>query len=172
MLSDNTEEVVQHKLLLLYIIKLSPKSYTKEELTEFILDKNYMNYFTIQQYLGELLEGEFISIENDEKKYAILEKGEVILNYFIAKISPSIIEELEQEFKLQQIIAKKETQVIAEYFQKENDQYTVNLKLVENEDTLFSLYIEVPTIEQATEICEKWKDNTQSIYQNIINMLI
>lgn len=171
MLSENTEDIAQNKLLLLYIIKSSPKSYTNEELTEFILYKNYMNYFTIQQYISELIEGNFITI-NTEENYEILDKGKITLEYFNSKIPQNIIDDLEKEFKLKQIIEKKEAEIIGEYFKKENDQFMVNLKLVENGETLFSLYFEVPSVEQAEVICNKWKENTEKIYQSIINTLI
>lgn len=175
MLIDNTEEVAQNKLLLLYIIKLSPHSLTKDQLTEFVLDKNYMNYFFIQQYIGELIEGQFIetSQDGDNHKYVLLEKGETSLEYFQNKIPDNIKVELSKVFKLQESIKKKSAQVISEYYQKENsDQYIVNLKLVENEETLFSLYFEVPSEEQSKIICSNWEENTESLYQNIITMFI
>ena len=45
MFTENTEELAQNKLLLLYIVKKASYSFSKEELTEFILGKEYMNYF-------------------------------------------------------------------------------------------------------------------------------
>lgn len=84
----------------------------------------------------------------------------------------SIINDLKNEFKLKEIVEKKEAEIIGEYFKKENEQFIVNLKLVENEETLFSLYFEVPSEEQAEAICKKWKENTEKIYQSIINTLI
>ena len=44
MFTENTEELAQNKLLLLFIINKS-KPLTNEEITEFILENNYMNYF-------------------------------------------------------------------------------------------------------------------------------
>lgn len=173
MFAENTEELAQNKLLLLYIIKMLPYSFTDSELTEFILEKNYMNYFSLKQYLLELIESEFIGINNlsDKKDYIILKKGEMTLNYFQNKIPQKIKDELSNDFKLQEI-KKKEANVIADYFEKGDNQYTVNLKLVEKEETLFSLYINVVSISQAKMICQSWKENTEAIYKNIINMLI
>ncbi len=48
----------------------------------------------------------------------------------------------------------------------------VNLKLVENEDTLFSIYMSVPSLDQAEDICDKWKTDTQRIYKNIVDLFI
>lgn len=169
----NTEELAQNKLLLLYIIKFSNRTFTNNELTEFVLERNYMNYFFIQQYLSELVDSNFIEKENVDNReiYKLLEKGEIALSYFEDRIPNSIKEELEIDFKRFKNKNKKETQVVSDYYSKENNQYVVNLKLVENEEVLFSLYLDVATKEQAELICERWSNNTEYIYKNIINIL-
>ena len=169
----NTEELAQNKLLLLYIIKFSNRTFTNNELTEFVLEKNYMNYFFIQQYLSELIDSNFIEKINmdDREIYKLLEKGEISLSYFEDRIPNSIKEELEKEFDRFKNKNKKETQVVSEFYQKENSQFVVNLKLVENEEVLFSLYLDVATKEQAELICEKWNSNTEYIYKNKIDIL-
>ena len=74
MFIENTEELAQNKLLLLYIIKSSPISFTNSEIIEFVLEKNYMNFFLVQQYLIELVESKFIEIiaDNSKEVYIIL----------------------------------------------------------------------------------------------------
>lgn len=173
MFTENTEELAQNKLLLLYIIKTATYSFTKEDLTEFILEKDYMNYFFIQQYILELLESGFIKADNqDDERFLLLEKGSLTLDYFESKIPETLKEELDEIFQKEEKIKKQETQVVSEYFEKENNQFNVNLKLVENEDILFSLYLNVGTLEQAESICKIWKDEPDSVYQGIINMFI
>lgn len=170
----NTEKMAENKLILLYIIKQSPYAFSKHELNEFILDKEYMNYFFLQQYLGELIDSELIKLEtiDNTSKYIISEQGDLTLEYFNDNIPKSLKEELEKEFQIHKELQEKEKQIVAEYYPKEDGQYIVNLKLVENEDVLFSLYIDVPSIEQAEGICKSWKENTNSIYANIMNMFI
>lgn len=174
MFSNNTEELAQNKLILLYIIKTFPNAFTQRQITEFILKKDYLNFFLIQQYLLELIESEFISISiiDDEEKYSVSKKGKLALDYFDLKIPTNIKEELNSESETYKAVQKKETQVIGEFFKKEDQQYLVNLKLVEKENTLFSLYIDVPTEVQAELICNSWKNNTDSIYSSIIDLFI
>ena len=174
MFSDNTEELAQNKLILLYIIENSPHFFDKNELSEYVLEKDYLNFFLIKQYLSELLEGKLIELvkEDGKEKYKILEKGTLALKYFDSKIPQKIREELKEDFEGFSYIQKKERQVLADYFLKENKEYMVNLKLVENEETLFSIYISAPSVTEAEKICEKWKQNTQMIYKDIINMFI
>ena len=130
MFIENTEELAQNKLLLLYIIKRSSKSLTNSQITEFVLEKNYMNYFLIQQYLSELIESNFVELikEDEVEIYHILNKGQITLNYFEERIPVKIKEELDKEFFKKEEEQKKETQVVAEYFQKGESHYVVNLK--------------------------------------------
>lgn len=173
MFIENTEELAQSKLLLLYLIKFSASAFTNSEITEFVLEKDYMNYFLVQQYLSELVESKLIETSSKDSKevYLILEKGEMALSYFEERIPNKIKQELNNEFSEVKKKTKLETQVVSEFFEKENNQFVVNLKLVENDETLFSLYLDVSTKKQVDLICDRWKENTESIYQNIINLL-
>ena len=173
MFIENTEELAQNKLLLLYVIKTSINPFNNNQITEFMLEKNYMNYFLVQQYLSELISSGFIEVvvQDSEEVYNIIEKGEIALSYFEERIPDKVKSELNDEFIKVEKEEEFETQVITEYYEKENNQFVVNLKLVENEDTLFSLYLDVATKKQADLICERWKENTEYIYQNIINLL-
>lgn len=174
MLIENTEDLAQNKLLLLYIIEMSAKPFTKDELTEFVLEKNYMNYFLIQQYLSELLDSDFIElIEEDSKKvYKIMQAGKVALSYFEDRISNKIKAELKEQFGKKEKQDLIQTQILCDFYEKENTQYVVNIKLVENEDTLFSLYLDVVTKKQAELICQKWKKDPEYIYRSIIELLV
>ncbi len=173
MFNENTEELAQNKLLLLYLIEASSANLTNTQITEFILEKNYMNYFLIQQYLSELIQSELIEIINDDSKeyYRILQKGEIALSYFKERIPTSMKEEIFQEFSAIEKQRKIDTQVLFDVFKKENNLYVVNLKLLENEETLFSLYLDVATKKQADLVGQKWKENPEFIYQNIIRLL-
>lgn len=174
MLMENTEDLAQNKLVLLYIIEMSPSPFTKEQLSEFVLERNYMNYFLIQQYVGELLNSNFIKLEEKDNKqvYIILKSGKVALHYFEDRISDSVKEDVKEQFGQKEKEVLMQTQILCDYYEKENTQYVVNIKLVENDDTLFSLYLDVVTKKQAKLICDKWKNNTEYIYQNIINLFI
>jgi DNA-binding PadR family transcriptional regulator len=173
MFIENTEELAQNKLLLLYIIDKSENPLTNEQITEFVLEKNFMNYFLIQQYLSELVKSNFIEYteKEDKKVYILLDKGKITLSYFEDRISPNIKEQISAKFMQIKKDEKIATQIIGEYFQKSDNEYIVNLKLVENTQNLFSLYLNVATAKQAQLICNTWKDNTEYIYKNLLNML-
>lgn len=174
MFLENTEELAQNKLLLLYIIDKSNSSLTNSEITELVLKNNYMNYFLIQQYLSELVDSGFIEYKNNKDKnvYILLEKGKATLSYFESRIPNETKKQILNLFSNDDEEKNKATHIVSEYYKKANNEYTVNLKLVEKAETLFSLYLSVSTKEQAEHICQIWKEKTEYIYKNLLNMLV
>ena len=67
MFNDNTEELAQNKLILLYIIDKSQSSLSNSQITEIVLEDNYMNYFLIQQFLSELVKSKFIEYTKNKE---------------------------------------------------------------------------------------------------------
>lgn len=173
MFIENTEELAQNKLLLLYIIAKSEKPFTNQEITDLILENNYMNYFLVQQYISELIKSNFIVInEIDNKKtYHLLDKGKLTLDYFEDRINEKIKNEILIILGISDL-PKDKKELISEYYMEDNNTYTVNLKLAEDENTLFSLYLNLPNEKQAKEICENWKNNPEYIYKNILNLVV
>ena len=171
---ETSEELAHNKLLLLYIISESKTYLTNNEITEFVLENNYMNYFLIQQYLSELTESGFVEYKKEDEKnvYILLEKGKSTLYYFEDRINKVVKEEISNKFSEIEEKKLKAAEISAEYFKKNNKEYMVNLKLVENSQTLLNLNISVATEEQAKTICHIWKSKTEYIYKNLINILV
>lgn len=174
MFFENTEELAQNKLLLLYIIDKSNSSLTNNEITELVLKNNYMNYFLVQQYLSELVDSKFIEYKKikDKNVYILLEKGKATLSYFEGRIPKETKDQILSLFSKDIQEKNKPTHIIGEYYKNSNSEYTVNLKLIEKSEVLFSLYLSVPTKEQAEHICQVWKNKTEYIYKNLLNMLV
>lgn len=174
MFSTNNEELIYNKVLLLYILDKSPFYLNKYEITELILEKNYLDYFSCQQYLSELISTDFIELINidDKMQYRLLKKGHITLKHFSNRIPDKVRIDFETKFNSLKIQKKKENQVLSEYFQRDDGQFTVNLRLVENDINLFSLYLTVSTKKQAELISNSWKEKTNSIYSETIKLLI
>ena len=51
---ENSAELAENKLLVLYVIQSLKQPISKTQLTEIILENNFINYFTLQQYISEL----------------------------------------------------------------------------------------------------------------------
>ena len=87
---ENSAELAENKLLVLYVIKSLKQPISNTQLTEIILENNFINYFTLQQYISELEYSNFVKyIEKNEKKLiSITDKGEKVLSFFTDRIAP------------------------------------------------------------------------------------
>ena len=81
---ENTSDLAENKLLLLYILTSLRDPISNYQLTEIVLENNLINYFTLQQYITELENSEFINFKaiNDKKLLYITKKGENVLSFF------------------------------------------------------------------------------------------
>ena len=78
---ENSLELAENKLLMLYILKSIKDPISNAQFTEIILENNFMNYFIFQQYLSELEESKFVEYhENNNKKLLVItEKGDIFI---------------------------------------------------------------------------------------------
>ena len=60
MYEESSLELAENKLLLLYILKTLRQPISNTQLTEIVLENSFINYFTLQQYVNELEEAQFI----------------------------------------------------------------------------------------------------------------
>lgn len=170
---ENTTELAENKLLLLYVLEVLNRPISNTQLTELVLENNLINYFTLQQYISELDSAQFISYKdiNEKKLLAITKKGENVLSFFKDRISPSKITIVNNYLNDKLDLIKKELTVQSDYTLEKNDSFLVDLKALEDNSTLMELKISVPTKKQAITLCSKWQNNPSDIYTNIINLL-
>ena len=87
-----TDTLTLYKLIILKMLSMIDAPLTNSQISEFILEKEYTNYFTLQQALSELDETGLVTISNthNSSSYHITEAGNETLRYFGDKISDAI----------------------------------------------------------------------------------
>ncbi len=168
---DSSEilELAQHKLIILYIVNGADHLFNDEELSRFILEKDLMNYFFLQQYIKELLDTDLLLVD-ENNNYYITPDGKIALNLFLNKISKDITESIKVDlvqFKKDKIYKQS---IHAEYFKDDYDRFYVDLALKENSTLMFSLSFEVPTEDYAKIICNNFKKFPEEYYLKIIKL--
>ncbi|AND85769.1 DUF4364 family protein [Clostridium tyrobutyricum] len=173
-MSENTLELAENKLLLLYIFKKIKIPISNNKITEIILENNFINYFILQQYLDELLVSKFIQYVDAEKDHKLLitKKGIKVLNLFENMISKEKIKIVDDYFKKHVNNTEKDVLISSEYISKDEDNYIVDLKVTKNEITLMNIKLSVKSDKEAHELCNKWKNNTDDIYYKIVQTLL
>lgn len=171
---EDTLELAENKLLLLYILKKIGIPVSNNKLTQIILENNFINYFILQQYIDELLNSKFIlhvDPKNDHRM-AITKKGRKVLNLFQNMISKEKIETVDEYFKKHMGKILKHISINADYTSQEKNKFIVELDASGDSIDLVSIKLLVDSDEKAAEICENWKSNYSVIYRNIMKMLL
>ncbi|MTI49552.1 DUF4364 family protein [Sporosalibacterium faouarense] len=173
MFLEDTNELAQHKLLLLYLLNKIDIPMNNAEITQFVLEHNYMNYFLTQQYLSELVDANFIHVitVKNKKCYKLTDIGKETLEYFNNRIPKKLKKEIDEKYEKKKQTLIKEAQIIGNYYKKNDSQYIVSLKVIENEITLFDLSLNVVSNKQAKLICENWKKSPDKIYKKFMDYL-
>lgn len=173
-MNDNTLELAENKLLLLYIIKSIKYPISNAQLTEIVLENSFINYFFLQQYITELISSGFIKYEdtNEKKLLYITDVGNKVLTLFKDRISPQRLNVIDDYLKSSIEKIKRELTISADYTPDQNNTFIVTLKAVEDDSLLMDLKVSVASKKQAVALCAKWKENPSQIYNNIINILI
>ncbi|MEW9122603.1 MAG: DUF4364 family protein [Thermotaleaceae bacterium] len=174
MFYNNTQQLAERKLMLLFIIDKFEIPLTNTQITQFILEKDYMNYFLLQQFLDELVSSSMLEYSESEGNYFYLltEKGKSTLQYFSDRLPEDLIMTLEKAIDAKKQTLLKEMQVHADYTKRKENEYVVDLKVIENDITLIDLKLNVVSNKYAKQICEKWKNEAPKLYGDIIHLLI
>ena len=94
-----------------------------------------------------------------------MHRGEETLKYFSHKISPPIMNEIDEYIKENKFKLRNEVGNIADYYQTSNLDYVVHCEVREGKNILISLDLSVPDEETAAHMCDNWRDKCQEIYQ-------
>lgn len=147
---------------------------TNGQISEFILDKGYTNYFTLQQALSEMVEAGFVREETTHNRtlYHLTEEGLETIHFFKDNISPAIQKDVDQFLAEKQYDLKNEVSVKADYYQTSDLEYCVRCQIFENNTPLIDLTLSAPSKEAATTIANNWTRKNQEVYAQIMASLL
>jgi predicted transcriptional regulator len=170
---ESGNKIAQDKLKLLYILEFINIPLTNIEITNYILENNYMDYFSLQQLLGNLCNSKFIRLnsKNGNEYYKIAEAGKEALEMFGDILPEYFKEEVNLNFSHLKKELKRQRELLGHYYKSKEDIFIVNLQVTENETVIFNLSINVPTENLAKNICKKWDSNPEEIFGSIIKTL-
>jgi predicted transcriptional regulator len=174
MFENSSEELAYHKLLILYILDKIKMDLTNSQITQVVLENEIINYFSLQQILSQLLESKFLIIYKDSNKeyYSLTQKGIEALEYFFSRIPESAIQKVDKYISSNKDSLLSDTQVKSSFVKQSDNEFIVNLRVIENQTNLIDLNLNVSSEKQAQHICNNWKNNASYMYAEVIKLLI
>lgn len=166
-------KIAQDKLKLLYILNFIDLPLTNIEITNYILEYDMMDYFTLQLLLSDLCDAKFtlIKTSNGIEYYSVSETGKAALEMFSDKLPEYFIKEVENNFSRIKKHIKMQRELFGHYYKRKDDEYIVSLQVTENSTTIFNISINVTDEITAKNIIRKWEAAPEKIFGQIINAL-
>lgn len=162
-----------YKLIVLYMLNRVTFPLTTAQISDFILEKEYTNFLTLQQVINELTDAEMISSQSIRNRthLAITEEGRETLNFFQNRISEGIKSDINNYFRENEFALRNEVSVLGDYYKSTSGEYEAHLVAKDRGIKLVDITLSVPTEELAASICDQWQNKNQSIYQYLIKEL-
>lgn len=146
---------------------------TKAQICEFILDKEYTNFLTLQECFAELIDDEMIVAKSMRNRthLTITQEGKNTLHYFENQISRTIKDEIDEYFSSNSMELRNEVSILADYYKATSGEYEAHLRAIDKGITLVDITMSVTDEETASSICQNWEKKNQIVYQNLIKEL-
>ena len=172
--SDNTTTLAENKVLILYILNLIDNDKMQDNLFKIIASINDINYFYFKQILTDLIDSKLVGSYTKEAEQVIKITSKGKEAYILTKdVLPGIMKlKADNIFKKEFSSIEEEASVIAEFIPKNENDYTIKCKIVENNETIFEVKTFAGSRERAKKIVDNWNQNAKSIYPQILNLLL
>ncbi len=168
-----SDPLTLYKLIILYMLNRVDFPLTKAQIGDFILEREYTNFLTLQQAIGELIDAGFVTAKSIRNRTHLIltEDGKQTLSFFGNQISDSIKKDIDEYFKNHELEMRNEVSILADYYKSTSGEYEAHLIAKDKGINLIDLTMSVPLEETAISICDNWQKKNQEIYQYLIEQL-
>jgi hypothetical protein len=147
---------------------------TNQQMTDFVLEHDIMNYFDLQQYLTDLVDSSMLEYSDSEGEhyYIITESGKNTLELFSDRVSQSLRRKINDSVDSKKKSFVIKTNITADYTKEDDNDYMVHLSVKEGIYTLMDIKVNVVSNKHAKTICDNWQKKAQYLYGDILNKLL
>ena len=162
-----------YKLIVLYMLNRVTFPLTKAQVGDFLLEKEYTNFLTLQQVFAELADAAMVTAKSSRNRtyLMITEEGRSTLSYFENRIGDSIKAEIDSFFASHELEMRNEVSVLADYYKSVSGEYEAHLTAKEKDVTMVEITLSVPDEDTASAICFNWQKKNQDIYRYLTGQL-
>ena len=171
---------VENKLLILHFINMMEFPISRNQLTDFIIAKDLMNHFTLEQSLNDMIDQGFLDVAHETAqdmsttRYTITEEGFEHLGLLSDLIPGSMLKIIDEYVAQNKELIVKEYEKTAHYFSSiEDDEFIVKCGVYDYKRSTMLMEITLPVVtrEQAKRVQSNWNQNYSSIYKKILTAM-
>ena len=172
--SNNTTTLAENKVLILYILDKINGEIKQDDLFQLITSINSINYFYFKQVLADLIDTKLVGTYTKEDEPLLKMTSEGKNAFLLTKdVLPGIIKlKADNIFDKEFHLIEQESSITAEFIPKNENNYTIKCKVIENNETIFEVQTFAGSRDRAKRIVDNWNKNANSIYPKILNILL
>lgn len=174
MSDSDTNQLAENKVLILYVLNEISNDITDDNLFKIISSVNDINYFYFQQIFIDLVNTRLVEEYSKDKEtvYRITSEGKNALS-LTKDLLPGIIK-LKADNILKEELSNiaEESSIVAEFTPKDENDYTIKCKIIENNETIFEVSTFAGSGENAKKIVDNWNKNATIIFPKILDLLL
>ena len=172
--SNNTTTLAENKVLILYILNRIDKDIKEDDLFQIITSINQINYFYFKQLLTDLIDSKLVGTYTKEEESVIKITSDGKNAYTLTKdILPGIMKlKADNIFEKEFHMIEQAASISAEFIPKNENDYTIKCKVIENNETIFEVKTFAGSRDRAKRIVDNWNKNANKIYPKILNLLL
>ncbi len=163
-----------YKFMILYMLDRADKSVSKTQVYDFMLSREYTDYFTVNEIINEMINTGFIKSQTKRNRshLELTDEGREILVLFPSRIKPEIRKEIDEYLLEKEYDLKNEVSIQSNYYKSVAGDYIAELTAREKNAELMSIRVSVPSAESAESVCLNWERNNQDIYKMLMQKLL
>ena len=167
------DPLMLYKLIVLYMLDRVNFPMTGAQISDFMLEKEYTNFLTLQTVIGELTAAGMISSQSIRNRthLSITTEGKETLRFFENRIGDAIKTDVKTYFQEKEFDLRNEVSVLADYYKATSGEFEARLVAKDRGISLIDLTLSVPTREMAENVCDNWQKKNQEIYQYVTKAL-
>ena len=156
-----------------YLLKKIFDGIKNDNLYKIVSSSKDINYFYFQELIADLMSANLIcSFEQDEESFIkITTEGKKALE-LTKSLLPGLLKlKADTIFKEENSNIVEESSVVTEFIPKDENNYTITCKIVEQNETIFEVSVYAASREKAKQISDNWKSNATTLYPQILELL-
>ncbi len=167
------DPLMLYKLIVLYMLDRVNFPMTGAQISDFMLEKEYTNFLTLQTVISELTAAGMISSQSIRNRthLSITTEGKETLRFFENRIGDAIKTDVKTYFQEKEFDLRNEVSVLADYYKATSGEFEARLVAKDRGISLIDLTLSVPTREMAENVCDNWQKKNQEIYQYVTKAL-
>ena len=174
-MNQSKEQQAANRILILYVLKELALPISNLQLTDILSTRAFLDYFSQQETLSELLETGMITEQTDEadrKFYVITAQGLEAANTLTSLIPTPIRQNFDTHKQEIRQMVKRNWEINATQHIDEQDNHYVRCFVRDGDTFLVDMKILAGNKKLASEMCIGWRTKTEEIYSKLIEQLL